>query len=453
MAFESLSEKLSAAFKKLRGKGRLSEADIREAMREVRLALLEADVSYKVVRDFVKKVTEQAVGADVLESLSPAQMVIKIVNNELVSLMGSESAKLNISSQSPSVVMLVGLQGAGKTTNGAKLAAYMRKQGKRPLLVACDVYRPAAVRQLETVGRQLDIPVFQMGQGDPVEIAKAGIAHARKHGNDLVFLDTAGRLHIDEQLMDELKNIKAATDPAEILLVVDAMTGQDAVNAATAFDAALGIDGVMLTKLDGDARGGAALSVKAVTGKPIKFVGVGEKLDQIEVFHPDRMASRILGMGDVLTLIEKAEQQLDAKKTKELEERLRANKFTLTDFYDQLTQLKGMGSMQDILSMMPGVDAKALSGATLDEKALSRTEAILLSMTPKERENPDIIGSSRKKRIAAGSGTTVVDVNRLLRQFDAMCKLMKQMNGMSGKKMKRMQKMGGFPGMPPGFGL
>ncbi|MCC8077060.1 MAG: signal recognition particle protein [Oscillospiraceae bacterium] len=453
MAFESLSEKLSAAFKKLRGKGRLSEADVREAMREVRLALLEADVSYKVVRDFVKKVTEQAVGADVLESLSPAQMVIKIVNNELVSLMGSESAKLNISSQSPSVLMLVGLQGAGKTTNGAKLAAYMRRQGKRPLLVACDVYRPAAIQQLETVGRQLDIPVFQMGQGDPVEIAKAGIAHARKHGNDLVFLDTAGRLHIDEQLMDELKNIKAATDPAEILLVVDAMTGQDAVNAATAFDAALGIDGVMLTKLDGDARGGAALSVKAVTGKPIKFVGVGEKLDQIEVFHPDRMASRILGMGDVLTLIEKAEQQLDAKKTKELEERLRANKFTLTDFYDQLTQLKGMGSMQDILSMMPGVDAKALSGATLDEKALSRTEAILLSMTPKERENPDIIGSSRKKRIAAGSGTTVVDVNRLLRQFDAMCKLMKQMNGMSGKKMKRMQKMGGFPGMPPGFGL
>ncbi|MCD8390022.1 MAG: signal recognition particle protein [Oscillospiraceae bacterium] len=453
MAFESLSEKLSAAFKKLRGKGRLSEADVREAMREVRLALLEADVSYKVVRDFVKKVTEQAVGADVLESLSPAQMVIKIVNNELVSLMGSESAKLNISSQSPSVLMLVGLQGAGKTTSGAKLAAYMRRQGKRPLLVACDVYRPAAIQQLETVGRQLDIPVFQMGQGDPVEIAKAGIAHARKHGNDLVFLDTAGRLHIDEQLMDELKNIKAATDPAEILLVVDAMTGQDAVNAATAFDAALGIDGVMLTKLDGDARGGAALSVKAVTGKPIKFVGVGEKLDQIEVFHPDRMASRILGMGDVLTLIEKAEQQLDAKKTKELEERLRANKFTLTDFYDQLTQLKGMGSMQDILSMMPGVDAKALSGATLDEKALSRTEAILLSMTPKERENPDIIGSSRKKRIAAGSGTTVVDVNRLLRQFDAMCKLMKQMNGMSGKKMKRMQKMGGFPGMPPGFGL
>ncbi|MCD7861901.1 MAG: signal recognition particle protein [Oscillospiraceae bacterium] len=453
MAFESLSEKLSAAFKKLRGKGRLSEADVREAMREVRLALLEADVSYKVVRDFVKKVTEQAVGADVLESLSPAQMVIKIVNNELVSLIGSESAKLNISSQSPSVLMLVGLQGAGKTTNGAKLAAYMRRQGKRPLLVACDVYRPAAIQQLETIGRQLDIPVFQMGQGDPVEIAKAGIAHARKHGNDLVFLDTAGRLHIDEQLMDELKNIKAATDPAEILLVVDAMTGQDAVNAATAFDAALGIDGMMLTKLDGDARGGAALSVKAVTGKPIKFVGVGEKLDQIEVFHPDRMASRILGIGDVLTLIEKAEQQLDAKKTKELEERLRANKFTLTDFYDQLTQLKSMGSMQDILSMMPGVDAKALSGATLDEKALSRTEAILLSMTPKERENPDIIGSSRKKRIAAGSGTTVVDVNRLLRQFDAMCKLMKQMNGMSGKKMKRMQKMGGFPGMPPGFGL
>ncbi|MGN1001274.1 MAG: signal recognition particle protein [Oscillospiraceae bacterium] len=445
MAFESLSEKLSAAFKKLRGKGRLSEADVKEAMREVRLALLEADVSYKVVKDFVKRVSERAVGTDVLESLSPAQMVIKIVNEELIALMGSESVKLNIGSKSPSVVMLVGLQGAGKTTNGAKLAAYMRKQGKRPLLVACDVYRPAAIKQLETVGAQLDIPVFQMGQGDPVEIAKAGIAHAKKYGNDLVFLDTAGRLHIDEQLMDELKNIKAATEPAEILLVVDAMTGQDAVNAASAFDEALGIDGVMLTKLDGDARGGAALSVKAVTGKPIKFAGTGEKLDQIEVFHPDRMASRILGMGDVLTLIEKAEQSFDEKKTRELEEKLRANKFTLADFYDQLVQMKSMGSMQDILAMVPGMDAKALAGATVDEKAMQRTEAIILSMTPKERENPQIIGSSRKKRIAAGSGTTVVDVNRLLKQFEAMQKMMKQMNGMSGKKMKRMQRMGGLP--------
>ena len=453
MAFESLSDKLNAAFKKLRGKGRLSESDVKEAMREVRLALLEADVSYKVVKDFVKRATERAIGADVLESLSPAQMVIKIVNDELVSLMGSESSKLNISSRSPSVVMLVGLQGAGKTTNGAKLAALMRKQGKRPLLVACDVYRPAAIAQLETVGRQLDLPVFQMGQGNPVDIAKAGVAHAKAHGNDMVFLDTAGRLHIDEALMDELKNIKAATEPAEILLVVDAMTGQDAVNAATAFDAALSVDGVMLTKLDGDARGGAALSVKAVTGKPIKFIGTGEKLDQIEVFHPDRMAGRILGMGDVLTLIEKAEQSMDEKKAKELEDRLRANKFTLADFYEQLLQIKNMGSMQDILSMLPGVDAKALSGASIDEKAMSRTAAIIQSMTPKERENPEIIGSSRKKRIAAGSGTTVVDINKLLRQFESMQKLMRQMNSLSGKQMKRLKRMGGIPGMPSGFGM
>ena len=453
MAFESLSEKLSAAFKKLRGKGRLTEADVKEAMREVRLALLEADVSYKVVKDFVSKVTARAVGVDVLESLSPAQMVIKIVNEELIALMGSENAKLNLGGQSPNVVMLVGLQGAGKTTNGAKLAGLMKKQGKRPLLVACDVYRPAAIAQLETVGRQLDIPVFQMGQGDPVEIAKAGVAHAKKHGNDLVFLDTAGRLHIDEQLMDELKNIKAQTQPAEILLVVDAMTGQDAVNAASAFDEALGVDGIMLTKLDGDARGGAALSVKAVTGKPIKFAGVGEKLDQIEAFHPDRMASRILGMGDVLTLIEKAEASFDEKKAKELEERLRANKFTLSDFYDQLVQLKSMGSMQDILAMMPGVDGKALAGPNVDEKAMARTEAIIQSMTPYERENPGVIGSSRRKRIAAGSGTSVIDVNKLLRQFDAMQKLMRQINGMSGKQRKRMQRMGGFPGLPGGFGF
>ena len=447
MAFESLSDKLSAAFRKLRGKGRLNESDVKEAMREVRLALLEADVSYKVVKDFVKRVTERAVGRDVLESLSPAQMVIKIVNEELIALMGSESQKLNISSRSPSVVMLVGLQGAGKTTNGAKLAALMRRQGKRPLLVACDVYRPAAIAQLQTVGRQLDIPVFQMGQGDPVQIARAGIAHAKEHGNDLVFLDTAGRLHIDEALMDELRRIKAETEPAEILLVVDAMTGQDAVNAASAFDAALGVDGIMLTKLDGDARGGAALSVKAVTGKPIKFAGTGEKLDQIEVFHPDRMAGRILGMGDVLTLIEKAEQSLDEKKAKELEERLRANKFTLADFYEQLGQLKRMGSVQDLLAMVPGVDAKALSGAALDDKAMARTEAIIQSMTPRERENPEIIGSSRKKRIAAGSGTSVVDVNRLLRQFETMQKMLRQMSGMGGKKLKRMQRMGGFPSM------
>ncbi len=456
MAFESLSDKLSAAFKKLRGKGRLSEADVKEAMREVRLALLEADVSYKVVKDFVKKVSERAVGSDVLESLSPAQMVIKIVNEELIALMGSESVKLNIGSANPSVCMLVGLQGAGKTTNGAKLAAYMRKQGKRPLLVACDVYRPAAIKQLETVGAQLDIPVFQMGQGDPVEIAKAGIAHAKKYGNDLVFLDTAGRLHIDEELMDELKNIKAAVDPAEIMLVIDAMIGQDAVTTAKSFDDALGITGTMLTKLDGDARGGAALSIKAVTGKPIKFAGIGEKLDQIEVFHPDRMASRILGMGDVLTLIEKAESAIDEKKAKELEEKLRANRFTLQDFYDQMVQIKNMGGMQEMLAMMPGMDAKALAGADIDEKAMSRTEAIILSMTPRERENPSIIGSSRKKRIAAGSGTEVVDVNRLLKQFEAMQKMMKQVNGMGGKKLKRMQRMagkgGGFPGLG-GFGF
>ena len=434
MAFESLSDKLSAAFRKLRGKGRLTASDIKEAMREVRLALLEADVSYKVVKDFVAKVSERAVGADVLESLTPAQMVIKIVNEELTALMGSENQKLNIGSKSPSVCMLVGLQGAGKTTNGAKLAAMMRKQGKRPLLVACDVYRPAAIKQLETVGAQLDLPVFQMGQIDPVAIAKAGIEHAKKHGNDLVFLDTAGRLHIDEELMDELKAVKVETEPAEILLVVDAMTGQDAVNAASAFDAALGITGVMLTKLDGDARGGAALSVRAVTGKPIKYAGIGEKLDQIEAFHPDRMASRILGMGDVLTLIEKAEQSFDQKKAEELAERLRKNKFTLADYYDQLVQLRGMGSLQDIVGMLPGVDAKALAGASIDEKALTRTEAIILSMTPFERENPSVLNSSRKKRIAAGSGTSVVDVNRLLKQYDMMQQMTKQMTGKGKRK-------------------
>lgn len=448
MAFESLSDKLNDTFKRLKGKGRLTEMDINEAMREVRLALLEADVSYKVVKDFVKRVSERAKGADVLESLTPAQMVIKIVNDELKALMGSENRKLNISSKSPSVVMLAGLQGAGKTTNGAKLAALMRKQGKRPLLVACDVYRPAAIAQLETVGRQLDIPVFQQGQGDPVEIAKAGIAHARKFGNDLVFLDTAGRLHIDEALMDELKNIKAATEPAEILLVIDAMTGQDAVNVASTFDEALDITGLMLTKLDGDARGGAALSVTAVTGKPIKFVGVGEKLDQIEPFYPDRMASRILGMGDVLTLIEKAEQSVDEKKAAQMAERLKQNKFTLTDYYDQLVQIKGMGSIEDIAGMIPGMNSKALKGAKVDEKALAHTEAIILSMTPKERENPNILGNSRKKRIAAGSGTSVVEVNRLLKQYDMMLGMIKQMSGGNSRKMKKYAKMAGMSGLP-----
>ena len=454
MAFESLSDKLSAAFKRLRGKGRLSASDVKEAMREVRMALLEADVSYKVVKDFTKKVTDRAVGTDVLEALNPAQMVIKIVNEELCALMGGENQKLNISSKSPSVVMLVGLQGAGKTTNGAKLAGYMRRQGKRPLLVACDVYRPAAIKQLETVGAQLDIPVFQMGQIDPVDIAKAGIEHAKKHGNDLVFLDTAGRLHIDEALMQELQNIKAAVEPAEILLVVDAMTGQDAVNAASAFDEALDITGVMLSKLDGDARGGAALSIRAATGKPIKFMGVGEKLDQIEPFHPDRMASRILGMGDVLTLIEKAEQSFDEKKALEAAEKLRANRFSLSDYLDQMKQLRGMGDLEGLAGMIPGVDAKALKGAKMDEKALSRQEAIILSMTQAERDNPAILNSSRKKRIAGGSGTSVVEVNRLLKQFEALQQMMKQFSGKNMKKLqKKMGKMGGMGGLGGGGGF
>ena len=449
MAFESLTEKLNAAFKKLRGKGRLTAGDIKEAMREVRMALLEADVSYKVVKDFTRTVTERASGAEVLEALSPAQMVIKIVNEELCTLMGSANEKLSISSKSPSIVMLVGLQGAGKTTNGAKLAAYMRKQSKRPLLVACDIYRPAAIKQLETVGAQLDIPVFQMGQTDPVEIAKASVEYAKKHGNDLIFLDTAGRLHIDEQLMDELKRIKAAVEPAEILLVVDAMTGQDAVNAATAFDEALGITGVMLSKLDGDARGGAALSVRAATGKPIKFIGTGEKLDMIEPFHPDRMASRILGMGDVLTLIEKAEQSFDEKKALEAAEKLRANRFTLADYLDQMAQLKNMGDLESLAGMIPGMDAKALKGAKLDDRAMARQEAIILSMTPAERDNPSLLNSSRKKRIAAGSGTAVVDVNRLLKQYEAMQQMMKQFSGKNMKKLQR--KMGRFGGMGGGF--
>ena len=449
MAFESLSDKLNAAFKKLRGKGRLTSADIKEAMREVRMALLEADVSYKAVKEFTKTVTERASGADVLEALSPAQMVIKIVNEELTTLMGGENQKLNIGPRSPSVVMLVGLQGAGKTTNGAKLAGYMRKQGKRPLLAACDIYRPAAIKQLETVGAQLNIPVFQMGQTNPVDIAKAAIEHAKAHGNDLVFLDTAGRLHIDEALMNELKEIKAAVEPAEILLVVDAMTGQDAVNAATAFDEALGVTGVMLSKLDGDARGGAALSIRYATGKPIKFIGTGEKLDMIEPFHPERMASRILGMGDVLTLIEKAEQSFDEKKALEAAEKLRANRFTLSDYLDQMDQLQSMGDLGDLAAMIPGMDAKALQGAKLDEKAMGRQKAIILSMTKNERENPTLLNSSRKKRIAAGSGTTVVDVNRLLKQYESIQQMMKQFSGKNMKKLQR--KMGRMGGLGGGF--
>ena len=353
MAFEGLTEKLSAAFKRLRGKGRLTEADVKEAMKEIRMALLEADVNFKVVKQFVASVTERAVGSDVLESLTPAQMIVKIVNEELTNLMGGESTKLTISPKPPTVVMLCGLNGAGKTTNGAKLAGFLKKQGKRPLLVACDTFRPAAITQLEVVGSQVDVPVFQMGQIDPIDIAKAGIEHAKQHGNDIVFIDTAGRLHVDEELMEQLKDMKAAIDPTEILLIVDAMIGQDAVNAAKAFDEALDITGVMLTKLDGDARGGAALSIKAVTGKPIKFVGQGEKLDQVDIFYPDRMASRILGMGDVLSLIEKAQQTFDAKKAAELEQKLRKNRFTLSDFYDQLVQIKSMGSLSDIAGMLP----------------------------------------------------------------------------------------------------
>ncbi len=449
MAFESLTEKLSATFRRLRGKGRISEADVKEAMKEIKMALLEADVNFKVVKSFIASVTERAVGADVMESLTPGQMIVKIVNEELTALMGGGESKLNISSTPPTVVMLVGLQGAGKTTNGAKLAGLMKKQGKRPLLAACDVYRPAAIKQLEVVGQQLDIPVFQMGQSDPVDIAKAAVEHAKKHGNDMVFLDTAGRLHVDEALMDELRAIKAAVKPNEILLVVDAMIGQDAVNAAKAFDDALDLTGVMLTKLDGDARGGAALSIRSVTGKPIKFAGTGEKLDNIEVFHPDRMASRILGMGDVLSLIEKAEQNLDAKKAAEQMERLRRNKFTLSDFYDQLLQLKSMGSMQDIAAMLPGMGGKKLD-LTVDEKNLARIEAIIQSMTPYERENPSVLNSSRKKRIAAGSGTQVVDVNRLLKQFESIQQLTRQFSDPKKSRglLSRFRGLGGGSGLP-----
>lgn len=446
MAFEGLTEKIAATFRKLRGKGRLKESDVKEAMREIRMALLEADVSYKVVKDFVKSVTERCVGADVLEALSPAQMIIKIVNEELTALMGSETKHITINPNGPTVVMLVGLQGAGKTTNGSKLAGLMKRQGKKPLLVACDIYRPAAIQQLKVCGEKLDIPVFEEGQISPVQIAKDAVVYARQHGHDMVFLDTAGRLHIDETLMQELKDMKAAVKPDEILLVVDAMTGQDAVNAAESFNEWLEIDSVMLSKLDGDARGGAALSVRAITGKPIKFAGMGEKLEDIEPFHPDRMASRILGMGDVLSLIEKAEKAYDAKKSAELEERLRSNKFTLQDFYDQMVQLKSMGSMQDLLAQMPGMNMKNIQ---LDEKAMGRTEAIILSMTPKERENPNIIGASRKKRIANGSGVKVEDVNRLLKSFDQMKAMIKQFSGPGmGKKMKRMGKLGGFGGFP-----
>ena len=446
MAFEGLTEKINNTFKKLRGKGRLKDTDVKEAMREIRMALLEADVSYKVVKDFTKQVTERCVGTDVLESLTPAQMIVKIVNEELTKLMGSDTKHITINPKGPTVVMLVGLQGAGKTTNGSKLAGLMKRQGKNPLLVACDIYRPAAITQLKVCGEKLGIPVFEMGQENPVTIAREAISYARQHGHDMVFLDTAGRLHVDEQLMQELKDIKATVTPDEIMLVVDAMTGQDAVNAAQSFNDWLDIDSVMLSKLDGDARGGAALSVRAITGKPIKFSGVGEKLEDIEPFHPDRMASRILGMGDVLSLIEKAEKAFDAKKAAEMEEKLRSSRFTLQDYYDQLVQMKSMGSMEEIMAQMPG-GANMLKGAKLDEKVMAHTEAIILSMTPKERENPSIIGASRKKRIAAGCGLKVEDVNKLLKSFEQMQKLLKQFSGPGmGKKMKRMKGFGGFGG-------
>ena len=447
MAFEGLTEKIRNTFKKLKGKGRLKEEDVKEAMREIRLALLEADVSYKVCKDFTKLVTARCVDVEVLESLTPAQMIIKIVNEELTKLMGSDIKHIAHNPNGPTVVMLVGLQGAGKTTNGSKLAGLMKRQGRNPLLVACDIYRPAAIQQLKVCGEKLGIPVFDRGTQNPVETAREAVTYARQHGHDMVFLDTAGRLHVDEALMNELKNIKETVKPQEIMLVIDAMTGQDAVNAAQSFNEWLDIDSVMLSKLDGDARGGAALSVKAITGKPIKFAGIGEKLEDIEAFHPDRMASRILGMGDMLTLIEKAEKAFDAKKAAEMEEKLKSNRFTMQDFYDQMQQLKNMGSMEELLSQVPG--GAKLKGVKMDEKQMAHTEAIILSMTPKERENPSIIGASRKKRIAAGCGLKVEDVNRLLKSFEQMQKMIKQFSSPAmGKKMKRMSRMGGFKGFP-----
>lgn len=439
MAFDSLTDKLAAAFKKLKSKGKLSENDIKDAMREVKMALLEADVSYKVVRDFVKSVSDRAVGAEVMESLTPAQQVVKIVNEELCSLMGKENQRINIPSKPPCIIMMCGLQGAGKTTHAAKLAKHFLKQGRRPLLVAADIYRPAAIDQLKVVGEQAGVPVFSMGQINPVEIAQKAILHAKDHGNDIVIVDTAGRLHIDEELMDELKNIKSAVNPSEIMLVVDAMTGQDAVNVSASFNEALGIDSVILTKLDGDTRGGAALSVLAVTGKPIKFVGMGEKLDELEAFHPERMASRILGMGDVLTLIEKAQSGMDEKKATEMMSRMKENKFDMNDLLEQMYQMKNMGNMKQMLSMIPGV-GNQLKDVDIDERQLLRVEAIITSMTREEREKPAIINPNRKRRIAAGSGMKVEDVNRLLKQFEQMQKMMKQMPGMGKAMMKKSKK-------------
>ena len=456
MAFEGLSEKLGNVFKRLKGRGKLNEADVKEAMREVRMALLEADVSYKVVKDFVAKVSERSVGEEVLSSLTPAQQVIKIVNEELIALMGNSNAKVNIPSKPPCIIMMCGLQGSGKTTHSAKLAKFFKSQGKRPLLVACDVYRPAAINQLQVVGEKADVKVFEMGQINPVNIAKEAIKHARDHGNDMVILDTAGRLHIDEALMNELKNIKSEVNPNEIMLVVDAMTGQDAVNVAKSFDDALGIDSILMSKLDSDTRGGAALSVLAVTGKPIKFVGMGEKLEDFEQFHPERMASRILGMGDVLTLIEKAQTNVDEAEAKKLAQRLKENSFDMNDLLDQMRQIKKMGPLKQVMGMLPGVGDK-LKDVDVDESQFGRVEAIILSMTKREREKPSLINPQRKRRIAAGSGTKVEDVNRVLRQFEQMQKMMKQLgvmgkNGKGKKNKLRLPPMnmggGGLPGMP-----
>ena len=442
MPFQSLSDKLANAFKKFKNKGKLTEADVKAGMREIKLALLEADVNFKVVREFINTVSERAVGADVLESLVPAQQIVKIVNEELTNLMGGSQSKLTIASKPPTVVMMVGLQGAGKTTHAGKLAGLYKKQGKHPLLVACDIYRPAAIKQLQIVGETLDIPVFSMGDKEsPVKIAKEGLKFAESKGYDMVFIDTAGRLHIDEELMEELKAIKAEVAPTEILLTIDAMIGQDAVNVASTFNELLDITGVILTKLDGDTSGGAALSVRHVTGKPIKFVGTGEKLDMIEPFYPDRMASRILGMGDVLSLIEKAELAFDEKKAAELEEKIRKQTFTLDDYLDQFSQIKKMGSMEQLMGMIPGIKPSQAQDVKIDEKLMARTEAIIKSMTKLEREKPEIINANRKKRIAAGSGTTVEDVNRLLRQFEQIRKMMKQLSGMNPKKMGKLGKM------------
>lgn len=435
MAFESLTQKLNDVFKKLRGKGKLSEADVKQAMKEVRLALLEADVNFKVVKDLISKITERAIGQEVMESLTPAQQVIKIVNEELTSLMGSTQSKVDFSKEI-TIIMLVGLQGSGKTTTAGKLGKLLSKNGKKPILVAADVYRPAAITQLKIVGEKVGLPVFTMGQQDPVDISKASIDYAKKHNHDVVIIDTAGRLHVDDDLMNELVNISHAINPSEILLVVDSMTGQDAVNVAEEFNNRLQLTGLILTKLDGDSRGGAALSVKAVTGCPIKYVGMGEKLDDLEIFHPERMASRILGMGDVLTLIEKATADFDLKKAQELEDKLRTQSFDLNDFMDQLSQVKKMGSLDQILNMIPGFSPQKLKGVEIDDKELSRVEAIINSMTLEERSNPSIINGSRRKRIAAGSGTAIQDVNRLLKQYAQTKKMIKQFAG-SDKSRKR----------------